>query len=1542
MPLPSEESNVIPIIKLSNNNGPYYPLSVPEAVYTTQEYNVHHDIGTYKKGDIVQPLTTLDEIINKILGSNSGQFRNVNFVGITTTYPGDNDFYPDCLILDNNDVYSKDNYTEGDVVIYNSTDGSNILCVFYKGSNDTHGKWLVISDDILYVGDTPPPSANQSKVLWLDTTDNGISKKTDSPELESIKNLIYKLMASYNKVVKLVENGIKPTDASGVIAPGTQSSNWREELINLAEPLQPTDVIESDTLEKITIYGNAYVGDGSKYRALFTPNGFTDKRVKWQFGNGEKTINIEDNETHAVIAAAEIISSEIQVDGKGYAEKPECCIKLYCIDEAGNKSPIIYDNIKDALIELNAVYDIDTYSGDNKKIGSLTLRVGGEKPETDVEPTVKSVCIKMDTAENFAQHKDNLIDGEILFYTDKAKFVVYRNYKNDKGNYIQKFYTLQSNESESQGLTESQLYQLAFEQLQFKDSDGITYKVYVDTSGNWKLKTANSNYPTNGSDGDYAYAGTNSRYVSLSTIYCGGKFNSQNDAKCSHNFVEIYNSGDSDYNLGGAYLLYTDCTLDATGNSGYVWQILRLDGVVKAGSTYTVRGARCNRDDASFIKIDNYDQEWLDIENNLVSFSPNKGTFYLINGVNVDGERQLPQSLLQAINERNFKFFNDNIVNKNNGYIDGFGFCSSPKDAVMVGAESSPLCISKDDNNLVTSEKCLFTKNFILDPSKQALKTLDKKSTNTLWTYINIDKQTEKLGNSVQYYWSDFYKKSYTPGCTNDKHNFYNYGRSKFNEKCPNIVNVTFGKQATATVIYAGKCEHEIIMYYQINDNAEIKKEAINKGVAYNGEFLEVTSVTDAVYTTDPIYSQYTVNSDASRCFNWISVGNYDEYVEYRLKGSDGWKRQYSIIEKDATDPDSINEDGTDAPFIEFYKRYTWPAGYDNIWVTTHKRIIRGLTSGVYEYRIGRDGDSSYTSEIKEFEVKNNAQVSKFRFTQVTDQQGFNWAEYQAWRRSCDMIDKSRREDIKNNNGEIVDKARSIDFTINTGDIAQSGNRVSEFIDYFDGRTSMNDVVEMFTIGNNDLCGLIPTKFGNGDDFTSKFNPINVRKYYTFELDKNNVDNAGKSNYFLPEVEISNTTGDKQTYRNIPIDSIYSFNYGDYHFVSINSEYTKASASIYNKINYTNSNDIDDNFIKSINERIESWFTQDLLLWKDSYIPTTHGKYMPSTKYYTMNGETPTLFTDYDVGDPIPANANILINEPRNCSKCLVYMHEIPFTIVTDAFVTGGSERGGSKLNTYNTKGSYRLSRLFKLYGIRIVFGGHKHTYSLSYPVYDCSTDINNYNSDIVLPGYEDDPHRIVTSEASRSPVIQFITMGDVSTLDAADTKRTSDAKLLACHLTDSCTYKSIHYDPGYYVYMNNGYQQLNNDNNIIFGDITARCQLVTSIDAPVYVMSQATGFKLVSNKELMTIKDNVIPWIKLSCPEVSSGNAGRLQLDPMYITYDLDSITNTASIKFKRVENITSIIQNSKGTYSVSCTLNDQKPNLTNSVLFEQTLENI
>ena len=175
------------------------------------------------------------------------------------------------------------------------------------------------------------------------------------------------------------------------------------------------------------------------------------------------------------------------------------------------------------------------------------------------------------------------------------------------------------------------------------------------------------------------------------------------------------------------------------------------------------------------------------------------------------------------------------------------------------------------------------------------------------------------------------------------------------------------------------------------------------------------------------------------------------------------------------------------------------------------------------------------------------------------------------------------------------------------------------------------------------------------------------------------------------------------------------------------------------------------------------------------------------------------------------------------------------------------SARAGSHLNTLNSNGNYRFSRLFKKYGIRLVMGGHKHTYCITKPVYDAPEGyINNGTvTNVDLMGD-------VTDALSRVPVIQVTRDQDILTNDFA------------------------------------------------------RYEKVNKINAPTYVMSQATGYKLVSNKEQPSGNQYVIPWLLAyfkAKTNAASPTENRAQHLPMYIRYDVtqDSIKVTA----KQVQNI-------------------------------------
>ena len=516
--------------------------------------------------------------------------------------------------------------------------------------------------------------------------------------------------------------------------------------------------------------------------------------------------------------------------------------------------------------------------------------------------------------------------------------------------------------------------------------------------------------------------------------------------------------------------------------------------------------------------------------------------------------------------------------------------------------------IAEGGKSVTTSDKitdCVFFRQYSLDPgSGTVLKAFSKRTSTAFWTYCNMVKSDS---HNLPYF-TEQLKQRLKPGAVKDNKNFFS-NKSKFSETQPNAITLSFGIQATVS-----------------ND------------------------------------------CGATRCFNWVSVGYYDEYVEYKKQGEANWQKVYSY---DGTN----SEDPTLNAYKEVYKRFRWVSSNKTA-VTTHKVIIRNLSAGTYEYRIGRQGDDSYTSQIKTFTVKSN--TNNFKFLHTSDQQGFNYNEYCAWRKAADAI--------KNDS--------QYDFVINTGDMTQSGNRESEWLDYCAGRDLLGDVPEMACIGNNDLCGVDLFQLGKGVASIDKINSQTIQLFYNFELDTQN------STYFkynfgsaLDESKLGNViTNDSNSFTYF-MPSVYSFNYGDYHFICLNSEFA-TNPGVYNV--YYSDSSIESSFKNSAYYQLYKWMQKDVQLY-------------PNKKY-------------------------------------ICYHHEIPFNIIKlddSGSTIARTVSNGSQLNTdfssgvaytdyagqdsNNYQGGCCFSEFFQNNNIRLVLGGHKHTYSMSHPTVENVT----YNGNI-------------------------------------------------------------------------------------------------------------------------------------------------------------------------------------------------------------------
>ncbi len=297
-------------------------------------------------------------------------------------------------------------------------------------------------------------------------------------------------------------------------------------------------------------------------------------------------------------------------------------------------------------------------------------------------------------------------------------------------------------------------------------------------------------------------------------------------------------------------------------------------------------------------------------------------------------------------------------------------------------------------------------------------------------------------------------------------------------------------------------------------------------------------------------------NAHTTRCFNWVSVGYYDEYIQIRKDGESYTDKIESFK----------SGDGRDSKNNRSHKIYDRIRSIttDGTAFTVHKLILdfeEPDTEQKYYYKVGRDNawseERSFTLRNRQLCIDNN-----FKFLQVTDQQGFNSEEYETWRIVADLI-----ESDKNNNG--------YHFAINTGDATQSGNRINEWIDYFKGGESIfKNTEQMYTVGNNDLCPLDVYTLGDGSEL-AKSNSINVEYFFTFELP-----------FEIPTSEAG-----------IFIPCVYSFIYGDTYFLSVNSEISE----------YTRTNIYKDVDGVNVFNNMKEWCERDLsridqsVKWKVSF-----------------------------------------------------------------------------------------------------------------------------------------------------------------------------------------------------------------------------------------------------------------------------------------------------------------------------------------------------
>lgn len=588
------------------------------------------------------------------------------------------------------------------------------------------------------------------------------------------------------------------------------------------------------------------------------------------------------------------------------------------------------------------------------------------------------------------------------------------------------------------------------------------------------------------------------------------------------------------------------------------------------------------------------------------------------------------------------------------------------------------------------------------------------------------------------------------------------------------------------------------------------------------------------------IVCSFGINPYTTRCFNWVSSGLFDEAVviidpdtnqEYIFES---YKNIASPITQKSTFPrrkefsveinnivygsgqiiynlDKENEEReygleVDSDGNPLRKRLynTFPG--NNEPYTSHKCIIDVVENPLnakktYQYyicRLDKFGkiDNTYKSELRSFTLYPESYNP--RIYQITDQQGFHWIEYQVWAASAKKLNDLIQSHINNEN--------IMPIIINTGDAVQSGARVNEWLDYFiAGDYLFNHLEQMNIVGNNDLCDINVNALGTGDD-TGKSNS------YFFHL---------FNCYEIPTDEY------KPIANNVYIPSLY------YMDIKTNNNKTR-------------------------------------LLFINSEITTTC-----CNKWFKLRNEDKVvnIYTGFTIATPQVYSAITLNFKPiydilwqwtnEQNTAFLPICHEMPFTVVTNNCLGWDlneytkfrslSDTGaliGSHTNqidaSENGKGMHWMSRLFEYRNITLCLGGHKHTYACTYPARENYLyKVNDVTKWSYKDGSMDMPSTLENDTAEWTIEITINNENKVINLSKFPiVKRQDEHKLLDTNVGTEYTYS---------------YEGESIPIKISQAGSKAIRRFYPFVDAKnndantfvIYLMCQATGYKLTSNKEL-------------------------------------------------------------------------------------------
>lgn len=812
---------------------------------------------------------------------------------------------------------------------------------------------------------------------------------------------------------------------------------------------------------------------------------------------------------------------------------------------------------------------------------------------------------------------------------------------------------------------------------------------------------------------------------------------------CTRAFVELENTSDSDFCLNGCYLHYTRPTKGVQT----VYH-LPLTGTIKAGSTYVIAGKRYayDTDENSYIKVDSFDQEWY-VDGELIDFTIDT-TSSCGNGFALTyGKPELKSNdRLWKLNDKSNSEFTNTTKFPNlyePEFIDAIYFHKGVLDESNVGYWAKLV--------LTITSNSMYKNTFELDPAQQAYQACNTAdgsrarwaSNNDVWV-VDLSNPTIKFPHSEE----EYNISNFSPKASKLQKNVCT-DKTKLDISKPNMVTCAFG-----------------------------------------------------------------LNIHTTRTFNWISVGYHDEYVWLRKKGATAWSKFESYKAVSAANTAASTYPRRKEYSLELnnaaYSRIISRFPADNTQYTSHKCVVELATSApssaeTWEYVVGRadanGNPDSYISDVMTFTLYPT--TYKPVIYQTTDQQGFDWLQYQVWAAAANKLYEKMHSDMQSEN--------IIPILVNTGDMTQNGTRINEWVDYYNaGKILFKEFEQMNVVGNNDLCGTNVLDLGTGDD-VGKSNSFYFQVFYCYDIDESTFTPIVNGKY---------------------IPSLYYFDSNDYRFVMINSEITMVNCKDWFKL--TDGDDVVNIYT--------GWTVGE------------NNRYVGGfTSIYTM-----------------------LYKMLTTSKKCIAMCHEMPFTVITNSSIVTGQgvysrsvgPNNGSLIgshcnqltNTDNGHGIYWLSRLLEQKNVKLMLGGHKHTYACTYPVREYFFFGDGKNS------------KDNFSEYSMSETLENDDVTFVSSTDGLNYSKFPLTKREAMEAPQGTFYP---------------YTSAPN----LEGGIT-------------YFMCQATGFKLTSNKELPSANQKfslAIPQTSVDASGADKANGN--QQYPMFSITKLNGDQYT--VKLCRITNI-------------------------------------